>query len=343
MKKLVASLLAVAMVASLAGCGSNSGTNETTTSAVSSNTTAETTAQNTSDTVYKIGVCQYVQHDALDASYQGFVDGLAEAGFVDGQNIKIDYNNAAGEEANCVTIAQKLVNDDSDLILAIATPAAQAVANQTQDIPILVTAVTDPASSKLVNSNENPGTNVSGTSDLNPIEEQIALLLEFVPDAKNVAILYCSSEKNSKVQAELAITAGEAAGLTMSEVTVSNSNEIAQVVQSLAGKVDAIYAPTDNMIAAGMATVAATANENGIPVICGEAGMVENGGLATYGIDYYELGKLTAEQAVQVLNGEADIAQMPIQYLPQEKLSVTVNEEAAQQLGITIPDKYLNK
>src|SRR5574344_627952 len=156
------------------------------------------------DKVIKIGVVQLVEHVALDASYKGFVDGLAEAGYVNGQNIAIDYENAQGEQANCVTIAQKLINDKDDLILAIATPAAQAVANLTKDIPILVTAVTDPETAKLVNSNAMPGTNVSGTSDLTPVVAQIDLIKKIVPAAKTVGLIYCSSEQNSLFQVNLA-------------------------------------------------------------------------------------------------------------------------------------------
>ena len=285
--------------------------------------------------VYKIGVVQLVEHAALDASYQGFVDGLAEAGLVDGQNIKIDYQNAQGEQANCVTIAQKLVNDRSDLILAIATPAAQAVANLTRNIPILVTAVTDPASAQLVKSNEMPGTNVSGTSDLTPVEAQIKLAKQMVPDLKTIGFLYCSSEQNSKFQIDIAKKVCDELGIKYVDATVSNSNEIQQVTQSLVGKVDAIYSPTDNMIAAGMATVALVAMPAKIPVFCGEQGMTELGGLATYGINYYELGKQTAKQAVAILKEGKKPAEMPIEYLANGDLYV--NMETAKAIGITIP------
>ena len=313
MKKLVATLMTTALAVSLlSGCGK--------------------------EEVYKIGVNQLVTHAALDASYQGFVDALADAGYVDGENIVIDYQNAQGDQSNANTIATKLVNDNNDLILAIATPSAQAVANATKDIPILITAVTDPAGSGLVATNEAPGGNVSGTSDLTPVTQQIELLTKLLPEAKTIAILYCSSESNSKIQADMAIAAAEAAGLTAIEATVSNSNEIQQVVQSLVGKVDAIYAPTDNIIAAGMPTVAMVANDNNLPVICGEAGMVDAGGLATYGIDYYELGRMTGEQAVKIIKGEATTDSMPIGYLPSEQCELTINEEVAAKLGITIPE-----
>lgn len=291
--------------------------------------------ESSGEKVIKIGIVQLVEHPALDASYKGFVEGLAAAGYVDGQNIKIDYQNAQGEQANCVTIAQKLVNDKDDLILAIATPAAQAVANLTKTIPILVTAVTDPESAKLVKSNAAPGTNVSGTSDLTPCAAQMDLLKRLVPNAKTVGMLYCSSEQNSHFQISLAKAACDKIGLKYIDATVSNSNEIQQVTQSLVGKVDAIYSPTDNMIAAGMATVAMVANQNKVPTICGEEGMVSAGGLATYGINYYELGKQTAVMAVEILKNGKNPADMPIQYL--ETCDLSVNKDTAAKIGITIP------
>ncbi len=283
----------------------------------------------------KIGVLQLIEHVALDQAYEGFVAGLKDAGYVDGENISIDYQNAQGEQANCVTIAQKFVNDDVDLILAIATPAAQAAANLTDSIPILVTAVTDPESAKLVESNEMPGRNVSGTSDLTPVAAQMELLVDLVPSAKTVGLLYTSSEQNSIFQIELAKKALDELGLDYVEATVSNSNEIQQVTQSLVGKVDAIYSPTDNLIAAGMATVGMVAMEANLPVICGEEGMTMTGGLATYGINYYNLGMQTGAQAVRILKDGANPAEMPIEYLSSGEL--VINEAFADAIGITIP------
>lgn len=282
----------------------------------------------------KIGVIQLVEHPALDANYKGFVDGLAEAGYIDGQNIKIDFQNAQGEQANCVTIANKLVNDNDDLIFAIATPAAQAVANLTKNIPILVSSVTDPKTAKLVKSNNKPETNVSGTSDLTPVKAQIQLLKKINSNVKTVGLMFCSSEANSIFQIDLAKEACKENGFDFIEGSVSNSNEIQQVTQSLVGKVDAIYIPTDNMLAAGMANVAMVANDAKIPVICGEEGMVKSGGLATYGIDYYELGKQTAKMAVQILKDGKNPAEMPIEYL--EKCTLSVNEETAKAIGVSV-------
>lgn len=287
----------------------------------------------------KIGVIQLVEHSALDANYKGFVDGLAEAGYVDGENIKIDYQNAQGEQANCVTIAQKFVNGKSDLIFAIATPAAQAAANLTRKIPILISSVTDPESANLVKSNTAPSGNVTGTSDLTPCAAQMELIKKLVPNAKTVGMLYCSSEQNSHFQIKLAEEACDKLGLKYVEATVSNSNEIQQVTQSLCGKVDVIYSPTDNMIAAGMPLVGQVALENKIPVIVGEEGMCRAGGLATYGINYYELGKQTAKMAVKILKGEAKPATMPIEYL--DTCDFVVNEDTAKVLGIEIPADLL--
>ncbi len=336
LKKLTVILMIITLAAGvLAGCGTKD--SKDTVSEQANNEKAGNEKAEDKEEVFRIGVNQLVTHAALDASYKGFVDALAEAGYIDGKNIKIDYQNAQGDQATANTIATKLVNDNNDLILAIATPSAQAMANATKDIPILITAVTDPAGSGLVASNEAPGGNVSGTSDLTPVKQQIELIKKLVPEAKTIAILYCSSESNSKIQAEMANNAAKEIGLTAQEATVSNTNDIQQVVQSLVGKVDVIYAPTDNTIASGMATVAMVANQNGIPVICGEEGMVDEGGLATYGIDYYKLGRLTGAQAVKLIKGEATTDKMPIEYLPDEEYTLKINEEAAAQLGITIP------
>jgi putative ABC transport system substrate-binding protein len=283
----------------------------------------------------KIGIIQLVEHPALDASFQGFKDGLAEAGYVDGQNVTFDFQNAQGEQSNCVTIAQKLVNDKSDLILAIATPAAQAVANLTTTIPVVITAVTDPESAKLVKSNALPGNNVTGTSDLTPVEAQIKLLKQLVPGARTVGLLYNSSEQNSVFQIAVAKKACDSLGLAYIDATASNSNEIQQVVQSLVGKVEAVYSPTDNLIASAIPTVAQVTIQAKLPFIAGEENMARNGALATYGINYYDLGKQTATMAVDILKNGKKPAEMPIQYLQGGDLFV--NQDIANAIGITLP------
>lgn len=334
-KKVIAILLAGAMALSATACSAGSSAGSSAPAAGNSTASASSQKQ------IKIGVVQLVEHPALDAAYKGFVDGLKKEGYEDGKNIKISYENAQGEQANCQTIANKLVNEKSDLILAIATPAAQAVANTTKDIPVLVTAVTDPASSKLVASNDAPGGNVTGTSDLTPVDDQIKLLKQIVPNAKKVGMLYCSSEANSKFQIDIAKKSASALGMESVEATVSNSNEIQQVTQSLVGKVDAIYIPTDNMISAGIATVSMVTQPAKIPLIVGESGMIEKGGLATYGINYYDLGLVTAKQAVKILKDGAKPATMPIEY--SKNCELTLNNDVAAKIGITFPQELLDK
>jgi putative ABC transport system substrate-binding protein len=329
MKKSLKVLAALAMCVSLGACSSSSD---------SSSDASDSSSTDASS--IKIGVVQYAEHPALDNAYEGFKDYLLENGYSEDN---IDFKNAQGDQSNCSTIAQAFVNDDVDLIYAIATPPAQAAANLTDTIPIVVSAVTDPETSGLVESNEQPNTNVTGASDLTPVEDQMDLLKEILPDAKKIAIMYCNAEDNSVFQAQIAEEAADALGLEWVEATVTDSNQIQQVTESLIGKVDAIYIPTDNLLAEGMTAVAQVANENGIPTIVGEEGMVSNGGLATYGIDYYELGKLAGEQAVAILNGESDPKDMAIAYLPGEKCTLTINQSVADKLGITIPSDLLDR
>lgn len=322
MKKLMKVALASAMALSMSACAGDSSTE--------------------GDAQTKIGIIQLTEHPALDAAYEGFMTALEEAGYTE-ENTTFDYKNASNDLSNCDTIADKLVSDGNDLIYAIATPAAQSVAGKTTEIPIVVSAVTDPADSQLVNSNEEPGTNVTGASDLTPVTEQIDLLKQLLPNAKKIAVMYCSSEDNSIFQANLAKEAAKKAGLEVEEATVSDSNMIQQVTESLIGKVDAIYIPTDNLLAEGMSTVAQVANANNLPCIVGEEGMVANGGLATYGIDYLELGKIAGKQAVQILKGETTVETMPVEYLPAEQCALTINKAVADQLNIEIPAELLEK
>lgn len=333
MKKLLALALSLVLVLSLTACGDKAKDTDKSEPEVVTETEGE------EETVYKIGVIQYVQHDALDASNKGFFAALDEAGI----KYEVDQQNASGEQSACQTISETLVNNGSDLILAIATPAAQSIAAATTEIPIVVTAVTDPADAGLVASNEAPGGNVTGTSDMNPIENQMALLHDVLPEAVKVGILYCSAESNSAIQAEMAVAACEALGLETEIFTVASSNELQQVIESMVGNVDCIYAPTDNVIAAGMTTVAMVANENNLPTIVGEGGMVTNGGLCTYGIDYYKLGYLAGQQAVAILKGEATPATTPIGYLDAADCEFSYNADTAAALGIDVAvfDSYI--
>lgn len=288
-----------------------------------------------SEVPFKIGVLQYVQHESLDAVLEGFKEGLQEAGLKEGVDYTLDEKNASGDQSNCPTIASKFVSDKVDLIFAIGTPAAQSAAQATSKIPILVSAVTDPESSGLVKSNKAPGGNVTGTSDLTPIKEQLELLKSLVPEAKKLGVLYSSNEDNSKLQVEMVQEEGEKLGYEIKEATASSSNEIQQVVQSLVGKVDALYIPTDNMMADNMPTIGQVTTPNKIPVICGAPPMVTKGGLATKGISYLFLGKQTAIQAVKIMKGESVPADMPIEYATE--METSYNEEVFKELGIALP------
>lgn len=299
---------------SLVACGSSSG----------DATDAATAA------IFRIGVLQLVEHEALNASYSGFVAALDEASLA----YRIDQRNAQGDLSTCQTIAAKLADDGYDLILAIATPAVEAVARATTKIPIVGTAVTDFAASGLVASNDEPGGNITGSSDLTPVTEQIELLGKLLPEAKTVGVLYCSAESNSEIQVAMAEEACAAVNLTAIRFSVSDSNEIQQVIESAAGKVDALYCPTDNTIATNMTTVATVANENNLPTICGAVSMVNAGGLASYSVDYYELGKRAGAMAVRILTEGANPATMPIEYLAADECELVINKETAAALGI---------
>lgn len=328
MKKFLSMLTIAAMsVMMLAGCG-GTGTTE-------GEGDAAPEAAAAMETPVNIGIIQLMEHPALDASREGFVAALAEAGYTDGDNIKIELQNAQGDQSNLNTISQKFVSDGKDLILAIATPAAQTIANATTDIPILVTAVTDPAESGLVESNELPNCNVSGTSDLTPVADQIELLTKILPDAKKITIMYCSGEQNSLIQADMAEEAATALGLEVERKTVTSTNDVAQVTESVIGTCDAVYIPTDNVLASSMPLVTSITNPAGLPVIAGETGMVSGGGLASVAIDYTSIGRLTGKMAAEIIEG-ADISTMPIQY--DDAPELVINETAAAELGITIPD-----
>ena len=281
---------------------------------------------------YKIGVLQLVEHAALDASNKGFVKALDDAGI----SYTIDQQNAQGDQSACQTIASKLVGDGDDLILAIGTPAAQAVKAATSDVPIVGTAITDFAESDLVESNDEPGGNLTGSSDLTPVADQIDLLHKMLPDAKTVALLYCTAEANSAIQVEMAEEKLDELGLAHDRYTISSSNELQQAVESMIGKADAIYAPTDNTIAAGMATVAMVANENKIPTVVGCDTMAEDGGMLSYSINYEDLGYKAGEIAVKILKDGAKPAEMPIETLSSSECKLIVNKATAEACGVDI-------
>lgn len=316
----VAAMLALS-IGALAGCG------------------AQKEAASPDEKMVQVGIVQLVEHGALDAANRGFIDGLASKGFKENENVKFDQQNAQADQSNLQNIGQRFINNKVDLICAIATPAAQTVANMTKDIPIVATAVTDYEEAKLVVSSQEPKGNVTGTTDMNPVDQQVDLMLAIAPDTKTIGVVYCSSEVNSQMQVRMMKTYAESKGIEVIETTVSTVNDIQQAVQSLIGKVQVIYAPTDNVIASAIPTLISVTDPAKIPVVCGEANMVKAGALATIGVDYYKLGFQTGEMAADILSGKAKPETMPIQSL--KEMQVTVNEAAAEKLGVKIPESLL--
>lgn len=290
---------------------------------------------NSSEKVIKIGISQLVEHPALDASREGFVKALEENGYKDGENIKVEFQNAQGDIPTSQTIASSFVTDKKDLILAIATPAAQAAYNITKDIPILITAVTDPVEAGLVQSWEKTGTNVTGTSDMNPIDEQLKLLKKLLPNAKKVGILYNTSELNSEIQIKKFEELAPSFNLEVIKVGITNVNEIPQALEELLSKVDSIYVPTDNLVVSAMPLIVNQTIDKKVPIIGAEKGHVEAGALATEGIDYFKLGYQTGLMAIDIIKGKSP-QDMSVDTLKDTEL--IINEGTAEKLQINIPE-----
>lgn len=323
--KLILGALLVSLL--LAGCGKP---------ASSENVSPQKSTSNSKENkVVKIGITQIAEHPALDGARDGFIAALESEGFTDGKNIEIEYQNAQGDNPTASTIANNFVSSKKDLILAIATPSAQAAYNATKDIPILITAVTDPVLSGLAESWEKPGKNVTGTSDAAPVEKQFELLKAFVPEAKNVGVIFNTSEANSEIQVEGVEKIAEKNGMKVITAGVTATNDIPQALASIRDKIDVLYVPTDNMVAAAMPIIAEQCIKSGIPVIGSERAHVDNGALATEGIDYYKLGFQTGLAAVEVINGK-NPAEMEISVLKDTEL--VINETTAAKLGIEIPE-----
>lgn len=346
LKKILALASVCLMSISLVSCANTNTNNQqtqVTTTAKETNSTKEINSENTEiNKAVNIGILQLIDHEALNGARDGFIASLKDAGYVEGENLNLDIQNAQNDQSNLKSMSQRFVSNNVDLILAISTPAAQSVASETTSIPILVTAVTDLVDAKLVDSNEKPGANITGTNDMNPIKDQMDLLKKLVPEAKTIGLLYTSGEPNSSLQATIATTAAKELGLEVIEKTVTNSNDVQQVAQSLVTKVDAIYIPTDNILASSMPIVADIAKTNKMPVICGEPNMVKSGGLATIGIDYYKLGYQTGNMAIKILKDEAVPADMPVESL--KDMEYVINEQSVNDIGITIPEdlkKYI--
>lgn len=283
------------------------------------------------DDILNIGILQYVEHDSLDANRDGFIAGLNEAGYVDGENINITVLNAAADNSNLQTMAETLANDN-DYIFAIATPAAQSVANVVTDIPVYFSAVTDPVDARLVESLDQPGGNVTGTTDGGPITEQVDLLLSIVPDAQKIGIIYNSGETNSLGEATKAVEYIESLGKEAVVSTVTSTNDINQAMGALVSEVDAIFTVTDNTIASAMPLVGDLAKEAGLVVVGGSKDMIVENGLATYGLDYYELGKQTAQMLIRQIEENLETADIPVEAAA--VLELVVNEDYADAIGI---------
>jgi putative ABC transport system substrate-binding protein len=288
---------------------------------------------------YRIGISQFVEHPALDAAREGFIEGLVEAGFSE-ENIEFIEQNAQADFATAQSIAQQFKSNNLDLILAIATPNAQAAANVIKDTPVLFTAVTDPVEAGIVESMEHPGGNLTGTTDMNPVAQQIELIKEFIPEITDLGVLYNPGEVNSVVQVDLVKEATAAMGIELHEGTVSNSSEVSLAASSLVGDVDAIYVPTDNIIVSALPSVLNITNQNNIPVFASENGQVRQGSIATLGIDYKLLGIQTGKMAARVLNG-ADTAEMAVE--SSDELKLYLNTKAAEDLGLEIPAAVLER
>lgn len=329
-KKLLSTLMATAMVLGLAGCGNASSTQ------TASGSTSSTEA-GTDGKVYHIGVCQLVEHEALDAATQGFQDALKDK--LGENNVVFDVQNAQGEETNCATICTGFVSDNVDLILANATASLQAASAATNSIPIVGTSITDYATALNADDwNGTSGTNITGTSDLAPLDQQEAMIKELVPDVTQVGIVYCSAEANSVFQANQIEAALEKDGIAYKEYSAADSNEIQSVVTKAVSECDCLYVPTDNTMAANVDIIKNVTVPAGIPVIAGEEGICQ-GALATLSISYYDIGQAAGEMAYEILVNGKDPGAMEIEYA--SATTKEYNADVADALGITIPDDYV--
>ena len=331
-KKLLALTLAALMALSLAACGGDTASTDT---EAAEDEAAETTEA--SGQVYNIGICQLAPHPALDAATEGFIDAVTEA--LGAENVNIDNQNAAGDSPTCGTIINGFVSANVDLILANATAPLQTAAAATATIPVLGTSVTEYGVALGIDSfTGTVGTNVSGTSDLAPLDQQAAMVKEWFPDAKTVGLLYCSAEPNSQYQVDNVQAYLEELGYTCTQYSFSDTNDMASVTQQAADNSDVLYVPTDNTCANNTGVIDNICRPAGVPIICGEEGICGGCGVATLSISYYDLGYTTGEMAVKILTGEADVSEMPIEYAPQ--FTKKYNETICADLGLTVPEGY---
>ena len=338
LKKILAIMMAAAMAAAMTACGGNSGSSSDNGSDTGTEESASSGSSESSGQTYTIGICQQMEHDALDQATQGFKDACTEL-FGEG-NVEFDEQNAQGEQAMCSTIINNFVSSDVDLILANATLPLQTAAQATADIPILGTSITDYATALGIDDwTGATGVNISGTSDLAPIDQQEDMLKELLPDTKKVGILYCSAEPNSQYQAQLFEEALDEDGIAYEEYTAADSNEIQTVVNSAIETCDALYIPTDNTMASNTQIVNNICMPAKVPVIAGEQGICSGCGIATLSISYYDIGYTAGEMAYQVLVEGEDISTMEIQTAPE--VTKMYNPTICEELGIEIPDDYV--
>lgn len=338
MKKLLALVLALCMVLALAACGSGSDSGDAAQDAAESTPAGdEAAAEDTGSDVYTVGICQLVQHDALDAATQGFKDALVEA--LGEDKVVFNEQNAQNDSNTCSTIISSFVTEGVDLILANATPALQAAQAGTDTIPVLGTSVTEYGVALGLDDFDGlVGTNISGTSDLAPLDQQAAMLQQLFPDAENVGLLYCSSEANSQYQVDTVKGYLEEMGYTCELYAFSDSNDLSSVCTSAAANSDVIYVPTDNTVASNTEIINNICMPAEVPVIAGEEGICAGCGVATLSISYYDLGVATGNMAVKILTGEANVSEMPIEYAPQ--FTKKYNPTNCEALGVTVPDDF---
>jgi putative ABC transport system substrate-binding protein len=325
MRKAVSFLLSACLLAGLTACGNQP----------EAASTGSATPAAGGEQVVKLGLTQFVEHPALDAIRQGIVDGLKESGYEDGKNVELDYQNAHGDMNNTVSIAQKYAGDGKDLVIAIATPSAQAAAKAITDKPVVFSSVTDPLSAQLVSSLEKPDKNVTGTSDKVSMEQQLKLVKTFLPELKKLGVIYTTSEVNSEVQVKELEEAAKKEGIEVVKAGISQLSEVQLAAQGLAGKTDAMFIPIDNTVVSSFEAVLGAAEQNKIPVFASDTDTVKRGAVATYGIDYYQIGKQTGEMASRILKGQK-VADTPVEVSKQADLYI--NEKAAETFGLTVPE-----
>ncbi|HFI2439002.1 TPA: tryptophan ABC transporter substrate-binding protein [Streptococcus suis] len=303
-------------------------------------TQKEQSSQSASSEKVKIGVLQFVTHDSLDEIYKGIKAGLEEGGYSTTDNLEIDFMNAEADQSQVQTMSKKLVDNGNELLIGIATPAAQGLANATTELPIIMGAVTDPVGANLVKDLKHPGGNITGVSDQTPVADAVSLIKEITPDAKTIGILYSSNEDNSKIQVAEFKAAAEEAGYTVLEYAVASSNELASTVEVATSKTDVLFTPVDNTVASAFSTVVSVANKTKTPIFTSVEDMVEGGGIASVTLSQYDLGVATGKMAAKILDG-ANPGDTPVQIFNEG--TVVVNQKVAKELGITLSDDVINQ